>query len=189
MLAGTAIYLKMQRDNQAKAAAATAAEQQFMQQMTAQHLDAIQMAQTAGGKAKNRQVKAIAAGIVAVQNKEVADMKSWYSQWFGRDMPAMAAMPGMINDGMDMGKLSTASDYDLEFVNQMIPHHQQAVEMAKKVLPQAKHPELKQLAGDVISTQTMEIQEMQQLQTEFHDYPIGSATRRTIDCGDDTPGC
>jgi uncharacterized protein (DUF305 family) len=189
LVIGISSYQKMLNTKKTDQASAVA-EQQFMEQMTSHHMDAIQMAQLAQQKAKNGQVKSLAAGIITAQNKEVSDMKDWYKQWFGKEMPAMAAMPGMMmNDGMDMVKLSSATDFDLEFVSQMIPHHQKAVQMAKDILPEAKHSEIKNMANDVITSQTMEIQEMQQLQKEFQDNPVGSATRTAIDCGDDSPGC
>ena len=182
-------YSKTQATKKADAAS-LASEQQFMELMASHHMDAIQMAEMAKEKAKNKQVQSLAKGIMAAQEKEVANMKSWYGQWAGHDMPAMAAMPGMMmDDDMDMGKLSRATDFDLEFVNQMIPHHLKAVQMAEDILPQAKHAELRKMANDVITSQTIQIQEMQQLQKQFKDYPAGTATRRAIDCGDDSPGC
>jgi uncharacterized protein (DUF305 family) len=191
LLIGAGTYASYQKSQSTKKAdaASLVSEQQFMEQMTSHHEDAIQMAEMAKERAKNGQVKALAGGIIAVQNKEVTNMKDWYKQWFSKDIPAMAAMPGMMDDGMDMGKLSSAKDFDLEFVSQMIPHHQKAVQMAKDILPKAKHSELKKMANDVITSQTMEIQEMQQLKKEFQDNPAGTATRKAIDCGDDSPGC
>jgi uncharacterized protein (DUF305 family) len=188
LVVGMSSYQKTQNTKKSDRASAVA-EQQFMEQMTSHHMDAIQMAQMAQDKAKNKQVKSLSAGIITAQNKEVTEMKSWYKQWYGKDMPEMATMPGMMMDGMDMGKLSSAKDFDDEFVSQMIPHHQKAVQMAKDILPKAKHSELKNMANDVITSQTMEIQEMQQLQKEFQDYPFGSNARHAIDCGDDSPGC
>jgi uncharacterized protein (DUF305 family) len=191
LLIGAGTYASYQKSQSTKKAdaASLVSEQQFMEQMTSHHEDAIQMAEMAKERAKNGQVKALAGGIITVQNKEVTNMKDWYKQWFSKDIPAMAAMPGMMDDGMDMGKLSSAKDFDLEFVSQMIPHHQKAVQMAKDILPKAKHSELKKMANDVITSQTMEIQEMQQLKKEFQDNPAGTATRKAIDCGDDSPGC
>jgi uncharacterized protein (DUF305 family) len=188
LVVGLTSYQKMQNTKKSDQASAVA-EQQFMEQMTSHHMDAIQMAQLAQDKAKNKQVKSLAGGILTAQNKEVNEMKSWYKQWYGKDMPEMAAMPGMMMDGMDMGKLSSAADFDLEFVNQMIPHHQKAVQMAKDILPKAKHTEIKSMVNDIVNSQTMEIQEMQQLQKEFQANPIGGTTRHLIDCGDDSPGC
>jgi uncharacterized protein (DUF305 family) len=49
---------------------------------------------------------------------------------------------------------------DSHFIEQMIPHHQDAVAMAELALTKAKHPELKRLAEDIRREQTREIGEM-----------------------------
>jgi uncharacterized protein (DUF305 family) len=192
LLIGGGTYASLQKAQSTKTADAGSLvlEQRFMEQMTSHHEDAIQMADMAKEKAKNKQVQSLAAGIITAQKKEITDMKTWYRQWFGKDIPTTAAMSGvMMHDGMNTGKLSSATDFDLEFVSQMIPHHQKAVQMAKDILPKAKHSEIKQLANNIISSQAIEIQEMQQLKKEFQDNPTGTATRKAIDCGDDSPGC
>jgi uncharacterized protein (DUF305 family) len=51
-------------------------------------------------------------------------------------------------------------DPDISFIEMMIPHHQGAIEMAKEALQQAKHPEIKQLAQNIINAQQAEIQKM-----------------------------
>jgi uncharacterized protein (DUF305 family) len=47
------------------------------------------------------------------------------------------------------------------FVTMMIPHHEGAVAMADLALSRAKHPELKQLAQTIKTTQNQEIEQMQ----------------------------
>lgn len=51
-------------------------------------------------------------------------------------------------------------NYDLRFLDMMIIHHQGAVAMAKDVLKKSKHKELKQMAKNIISSQTKEIEQM-----------------------------
>lgn len=46
---------------------------------------------------------------------------------------------------------------DAAFVRQMIPHHEMAVEMATAVAGSVAHPEIKELADDVIAAQSKEI--------------------------------
>lgn len=191
LLIGGVVLASYQKSQTAKRAdrASAAAEQQFIEQMTSHHQDAIQMAQMAGVKAKNKQVRSLASGILTAQTKEVSAMKSWYRQWYGKGMPTVAAMPGMMHDGINMTRLSTAADFDSEFISQMIPHHQSAVSMAREILAKAKHAEIKQLAADILDSQTLEIRELQQLQQVLKQYPFGSAGRKAINCGDDSPGC
>jgi uncharacterized protein (DUF305 family) len=66
--------------------------------------------------------------------------------------PTQSSPRGMAPMGMQ---------HDQHFIEQMIPHHQSAVEMAELALSQAKHPELKQLAANIKASQTQEIKDMQ----------------------------
>lgn len=55
---------------------------------------------------------------------------------------------------------ATASGMDAMFIEQMIPHHDDAIEMAELALTRAEHPEIKQLAADIKRTQTAENAQM-----------------------------
>ncbi|MBU3668829.1 MAG: DUF305 domain-containing protein [Candidatus Taylorbacteria bacterium] len=72
-------------------------------------------------------------------------------------------MKGMMA-GLD-GK--TGTEFDQAFLKEMIVHHQGAVVMAEAVLKQSKQPELIQLAKDIISAQTKEIEMMKKWQGEW----------------------
>lgn len=52
-------------------------------------------------------------------------------------------------------------DFDKAFIDGMIVHHKGAIGMAKLALQNAKRPEIKALANDIISTQTSEISKME----------------------------
>jgi uncharacterized protein (DUF305 family) len=52
-------------------------------------------------------------------------------------------------------------DIDRHFMEQMIPHHDDAVAMAELALAKAEHPELRGLAETIIRDQTREIDQME----------------------------
>lgn len=52
---------------------------------------------------------------------------------------------------------------DAEYVKEMIPHHQMAVDMSKELLQTTTNPELKQFAENVIEKQTSEIKQLEKL--------------------------
>ena len=54
------------------------------------------------------------------------------------------------------------NDADVAFATAMIPHHQQAVEMAELAADRAESPEVRQLAEDIAGAQEPEIQTMTQ---------------------------
>lgn len=58
--------------------------------------------------------------------------------------------------------------FDKAFIEQMTVHHQGAIQMAEMALRNAGHAEIKQLAGDIISAQNTEIQQMQEWQVSWY---------------------
>lgn len=50
---------------------------------------------------------------------------------------------------MDLG--AGYAEFDLRFINAMIPHHESAVTMAKDALNKSKRPEIKKLAQEIIT--------------------------------------
>lgn len=57
---------------------------------------------------------------------------------------------------------------DAMFIEQMIPHHEDAIAMAELALIRAEHPEIKRLAEDVIETQSAEIRRMREWYREWY---------------------
>ena len=54
----------------------------------------------------------------------------------------------------------TRNALDRAFVENMIVHHEGAIEMAEKVVDQTKRPEVKALAEEIIATQGAEVETM-----------------------------
>lgn len=82
----------------------------------------------------------------------------------GNDMN-MAEMMASMNAELE-GK--TGDDFDKAFINEMIMHHQGAVEMAQAALKNAKHQEIKDLANAIISAQNKEIADMRAWQKSWY---------------------
>lgn len=59
----------------------------------------------------------------------------------------------------------TGNVTDRAFVNDMIPHHRSAIEMAQIALDRGQHPEIKQLATGIIDAQKSELATMASFQT------------------------
>ena len=69
-----------------------------------------------------------------------------------------------MNDIILKLKDKTGDDFDKEFTDLMIEHHQGAIDMANLAGQNAKHQEIKDLADDITSTQLSEIQMMRKWQ-------------------------
>jgi uncharacterized protein (DUF305 family) len=76
--------------------------------------------------------------------------------------------------GMDHGSGGTASGLlkengkysDERFIDAMVPHHEGAVEMARVAKKHAEHPEIKQLAENIVTTQRAEIEDLESIKQE-----------------------
>jgi uncharacterized protein (DUF305 family) len=78
---------------------------------------------------------------------------------------------GAMNHNMDVGPADV--NYDLRFIDSMIPHHQGALVMAQEVLQKSKRPELIKLAKSIVVEQKQEILQMQKSRKKW--YPKAPA--------------
>ena len=67
---------------------------------------------------------------------------------------------GMARMMKDMHQPGYTGQPDSDFLAMMIPHHEGAVEMARLVLIHGRDPMVRQLAEDIIASQTVEIAAM-----------------------------
>lgn len=79
--------------------------------------------------------------------------------------PDMAHTMDAMTAGLE-GKEGRA--FDEAFLDEMIAHHQGAIEMAKLVLDKSDRPELLKLAGEIIYAQTKEIQMMTEWKAKWY---------------------
>ncbi|MGJ5632302.1 DUF305 domain-containing protein [Nostoc sp. CALU 1950] len=146
----------------------------FIDAMILHHQGAVEMAKEAQQKSKRPEIKKLADDIIKSQNQEITQMKQWRQAWYpsAGDKPMaynsqMGHMMEMSSDQMQAMMMSqdlgaADAEFDLRFINAMIPHHEGAVTMAKDVLSKSKRPEVKQLAQEIIKAQNTEIKQMQQ---------------------------
>ncbi|PKL16904.1 MAG: DUF305 domain-containing protein [Spirochaetae bacterium HGW-Spirochaetae-5] len=93
----------------------------------------------------------------------------------GKGMMDMSGNKGSMKGGMMMNM----SQMDRHFIEKMIPHHLDAIEMAKLALDKSKKSEIKKLAKDIITSQTAEIESMKKWYKEWFgtDVPAKPSTK------------
>lgn len=138
-------------------------DQHFIVQMIPHHEGAIEMAKIALTKSKRPEILSLANDIIEAQEAEIKDMRSWHELWFG-STPLESGMGMMHMGGMegDLNALQVASvtEFDREFMLQMIPHHEMAIMMAQMLLAATERNEMERLADNIITSQAREIQMM-----------------------------
>lgn len=146
----------------------------FIDAMIPHHQGAILMAKEAQQKSQHPEIKKLADDIIKAQNKEIEQMKQWRKAWYPKagDQPMayhaqmghMMEMSSEQRQSMmmktDLGKADT--EFDLRFINAMIPHHEGALTMAKDAQSKSKRPKINQLTQDILTSQQQEINQMKQ---------------------------
>jgi len=155
-------------------------DQTFLHQMIMHHMMAVVMAQPVASGAVHGELASLAGDVITTQSAEITRMQSWSNAWYGASsaMPGMRMMPGMqpgmgmmpgmqpgmemMSGMMDMTGLNRLSGERLEiaFMLMMIPHHENAISMAQDALERSTHEEIRQLAREIITAQSREIDQM-----------------------------
>ncbi len=146
-------------------------DRHFIEQMIPHHEGAIEMANLALQKASHQEIKNLSVSIITSQTAEIIKMREWYKDWFGKELtPEKNLGLGMMSNGAmgmrmhdsddNFEDLKKSENFDKEFIEEMIPHHQMAVMMASMLQNSTQRDEMKKLAKDIISSQSKEIGEM-----------------------------
>jgi len=143
----------------------------FITDMTAHHQGAIDMAEVAQTRAEQPEVRKLADDIISAQKGEISVMGR-----IGDDMRAMGMHEGghmgmgrsEMGMDMDMPMLRRAKPFDRAFIDQMVPHHQGAIAMARRELAKGSQPALRAMAQDMIDAQTEEMAQMRKWRKAWH---------------------
>lgn len=157
----------------------------FASDMIQHHAQALSMVDLTMDRTLDPEVRQLADQIQAAQVPEIETLADWLYDWdekvpetmrdhanAGHDMDDMGdSMEGMDTDmpGMmtadDMTALQDASDAEFQtmWLEMMVEHHEGAVEMAKTETEEGRYKPAIDLANDIITSQTEEIETMQGL--------------------------
>lgn len=99
---------------------------------------------------------------------------------------ALAACGG--DDGDSGGDETDAEHTDGAFIIEMIPHHEGAIEMAEIAQEQGEHPEIQDLAENIIASQGAEIGELETAHERLFDAPVGDVDHGDLGLSEEDSG-
>ena len=149
----------------------------FVQMLVPHHAPALEMSALAPQRAASKQVLALARRIKGSQGPEVLTMSSWL-QTRDIEVPKAGEDPSHYDHGehghMEMQgmltreqlaelKAARGARFDRLFLRDMIGHHQGAVDMAQQVAVEGTDLQVSEIAADVNTGQTAEINRMRDL--------------------------
>jgi uncharacterized protein (DUF305 family) len=188
VLAGCAGWLLRGDSSSASMPAPGSVDAGFAQDMTVHHIQAVTMAGYERDNTRDPQLRVLAFDIETSQQFQVGQMSGWLDSWgLSRNNPhpmlwmgaehaehvVNGLMPGMATPDQ-MTELANARGkaLDVLFLQLMIRHHQGGLPMAQYAVQHASEPYVRTLAGQVISAQTSEIVQMEQLLRQRGGTPL-----------------
>ncbi len=140
----------------------------FNQMMIPHHAQAVEMSDMMLTKPDlPAEVTALATQIRDAQAPEIESMTGWLEEW---KVPAMMTdhpghgMGGMVDaSGLEELKDAQGTEAVRLFLEQMIGHHEGAIDMAQQEIGAGKHPGTVQLARDIVTSQEAEIVQMKEM--------------------------
>ncbi|WP_194826640.1 DUF305 domain-containing protein [Nocardia sp. XZ_19_231] len=142
------------------------ADVSFLQMMYPHHAQAVEMAKMVPSHTQNEQLIALAAQVEQAQAPEMQQITDLLAS-FGKPAPSATEghgghdMPGMMTDAqMSSLQAANGADFDRQWLEMMIAHHEGAVGMAQTELNGGVNPPSRQLATKIIADQEAEIATM-----------------------------
>lgn len=151
----------------APASDANEADVMFASMMIGHHQQAIEMSDLVLGKDDvDERVVDLAERIKDAQAPEIEQMQGWLDDWGvdAADAGGMEHGDGMMSED-DMAALEKAPGGEASrlFLEQMIVHHEGAIEMAEAQIADGENADAVALAEDIVSAQSDEIAEMKEI--------------------------
>ena len=149
----------------------------FATDMIQHHAQALAMVDLTIGRDLDPDVTALAEDIRAAQGPEIETMVDWLTDWnepipetvrdhanAGHGDADHGDMPGMMS-AEDMAALegASAAEFADMWLDMMIKHHEGAIEMAENEASEGQYKPAVDLAGDIVESQTAEIEKMEGL--------------------------
>ena len=159
------------QDTASQEATAQEADREFIAGMIPHHESAIEMAEMAQEEGERPEIRELADEIVAAQEAEIGELEAAHERIFGEPVEESGESMDMSGMSTDMDELAGADEFDQMFIDMMVPHHQDAIEMARTELAEGEDPELHEIAQRIIDAQAAEIEEMNSWREEWYGEP------------------
>ncbi|WP_158890716.1 DUF305 domain-containing protein [Amycolatopsis anabasis] len=138
----------------------------FLQMMIPHHNQGVTLVRLARDRSAREDVKMLAAAIETTQISEIQTMAGWLRSW---NKPPVApphahdshgGMPETSPDEVAALEKATGADFDRRFLNTMIAHQDDAVQIARMEVARGAFTAAKELATRIDRSRSAEIQQM-----------------------------
>lgn len=153
-------------DNEAATNGGNTADRAFLEGMIPHHEGGVDLGKLAAEMAEHEELKELGEDVDEAQAREVDQMREAHERLFGEPFPEAE------HGGDDsLAELEAADPFDQAFIDELIPHHQEAIEMAREEIAGGSDDELRELAENIVETQSQEIEDMNEWRTDWYGAP------------------
>ncbi|MFY1688064.1 DUF305 domain-containing protein [Plantactinospora sp. WMMB782] len=140
----------------------------FLQMMVTSHGQGLALVRLAPERARQEELKILAAAIEVTQEAEQRTMRDWLRGW-GHSPSADPAAHAHADHGglpvLDPAQLAalartSGARFETDFLNLLIGHQHSAVELARMETRSGSHPEVRELARRIDVSRTAQIDQM-----------------------------
>jgi uncharacterized protein (DUF305 family) len=188
LLVGATGGLLIGRSGVPEVPAADSVDVGFLQDMSVHHQQAVEMASWERDHTADPQLRQLAYDIESTQTGQIGRMQGWLELWGASAQPVgraymtwmagsptgahdhavtasgVATMPGMANaEELKKLRASTGKDLDVLFLQLMLRHHEGGAEMLSYAATNASQEPVRNLAAQMLSSQTAEASYLTQL--------------------------
>ena len=146
----------MSKNNDSHQTMTVKSDLDFILNMIPHHQEAVDSSEILLSKTTNTELKTFLQNVITQQSAEIKQMRTWSQDWFKDQKVGMGIYTNMMPS---LNNLAVA-DAEQAYLEGMIAHHQGAISMAEQILNITTRPELKQVANDIITNQTKEIEQL-----------------------------
>lgn len=142
----------------------------FLAEIIPHHRAAIEMSQLELERGVSPDIRTHAENIVADQQHQIDQFTRWLEEWYGlTPEEAMAQVPAEAQEEMkileeetqmmieELSAVEAGEDFDVAFVQKMIPHHNSGIIEFLEPQSRAVHPQLRVAATAGITTQQAQV--------------------------------
>ncbi len=108
-------------------------------------------------KATIAELRSLCERIIAAQSREIEELQRWLADWYGsRYEPQMQQRDRRMLENL---ALLSGDEFNIEISKMFIRHHHQIIVRSETALKRVYHDQLRDLAQNIITTQSREIEE------------------------------
>lgn len=143
----------------------------FVTGMIPHHQGAIDMAELAETKSSRPEIKELSAAILESQQAEIDKMTKLKAE-LPQNVGTMMSEDQINAMSDETDELSDADDFDKAFIVAMVPHHEGAVTMARRLQVGGKNEELREMSKGIVAAQQAEIETMRAWYEDWYGEPL-----------------